>query len=89
MKKGSKRCCICKKFTPEPTDKIIHYHKIMTKTIEKELIEFVKSIKKKTDDTWDKHSCDHLLWMIDENKELKKRLIKANSSITPSQSKSA
>ena len=34
--------------------------------VKKDLIEFVKRIKKKSKEGMDKHLCDHLLWMIEE-----------------------
>lgn len=38
--------------------------------VKNELIFFVKSIKKKTNRSKDKHLCDHLLWMIDDGYRL-------------------
>ncbi len=32
--------------------------------VKQDLIEFVKSIKRKSKSGMDKHLCDHLLWMI-------------------------
>lgn len=37
----------------------------MSKIVKKDLIEFVKEIKKQTKDGLDKHLCDHLLWLIE------------------------
>ena len=34
--------------------------------VKKDLIEFVKRIKKQTKEGMDKHLCDHLLWLIEE-----------------------
>jgi len=36
------------------------------KTVKDELIEYIKSIKSKTDIGMDKHLCDHMLWIIEE-----------------------
>ena len=42
------------------------------KTI-KEIEDFVKSMKKQTDVGMDKHMYDHILWLIEDYKKLKKR----------------
>jgi len=39
----------------------------MSKIVKKDLIDFVKRIKKQTKEGMDKHLCDHLLWMIEES----------------------
>jgi len=38
----------------------------MVKIVEKELIDFIKKLKKGTDISMDKHLLDHLLWIVKE-----------------------
>jgi len=56
-KKGNKTCTVC--------------NEILKKTkrnyVKKDLIEFVKRIKKQTKEGMDKHLCDHLLWLVEED----------------------
>jgi len=49
--------------------------------VDKELIAFVKRIKKQQEYCIDKHLCDHLLWKIEEVKEQKKKIDKMEEAL--------
>lgn len=48
----------------------------MKQYVRQEMIAYVKSLKKNTNISRDKHLCDHILWLIDDYYKLESAFLK-------------